>query len=147
MENTVTVNGAKTHEESSQTTDKGAQVIAMPQLKLETSNQETVEASLPPLPGNRPIASSNLKISEAVYLPGKRPVNTSDIQIVGTIAAMGERPIAASNIQVWDTIAVSGNRPIASSILKASVTQMIMGSRPIAANNMDRDEDLMGYLD
>lgn len=111
-------------------TDKIAQVITMPQLKLqETPTQEAAQVSAPsPLPGNRPIDSANLRVLE-------------------TISEMGERPIVASNIEIRDTISVSGERPIAASSLQVSETQMIMGNRPIASNHLDGDEDLMGYLD
>lgn len=130
LNNTVTVDRAATQEEPNLNTDKGAQVIAMPQLKLqETLKQEATQVSPPnPLPGNRPIDSSN-------------------IQVLGTISAMGERPIVASNIKIWDTITVSGERPIATSSLQVSETQMIMGNRPIASNYTDGDAALMGYLD
>ncbi len=130
LHNTVTVDLPATQEKPSLIKDKGTQVIAMPQIKLqETPKQDTAQVSTPsPLPGNRPIDSSN-------------------IQVLGTISAMGERPIVASNIKVWNTITVSGERPIASSNLQLSETQMIMGNRPIASNYMDGDADLMGYLD
>lgn len=149
VKDTVTVDSAETKQESNPNPniDKGAQVITMPQLTLkETPEQETDKISLSPLPGNRPIATSDLKISEAVALPGNRPVDVANLQVVGTISALGERPIAASAIKVWDTIAVSGNRPIALSTLQVSETAMIMGNRPIASNIEDV-EDLMGYLD
>ena len=128
MANPVTAEGAEAQQESSMNTDKGSQVIAMPQIKIqETPLEETVKVSLPPLPGNRPIDAAN-------------------IQVLGTISVMGDRPIVASNMKVWDTIAVSGERPIAASHLNISETQMIMGNRPIASNYLD-NEDLMGYLD
>ena len=124
----VTVDGAETQQESSVNADKGAQVIAMPQLKLQEAPKEgDVKGSVSPLPGNRPIDSAN-------------------IQVLGTISSEN-RPIVASNIQVMDTISVSGERPIAASSLKANTTQMIMGNRPIASNYLDAEEDLMGYLD
>jgi hypothetical protein len=124
------VNLNNTAEESNSHIDKGAQVIPMPQLKLqETPQQEATEVSAPiPLPGNRPIDSGNL-------------------QVLGTISAMGQRPIVASNIEVWDTITVSGQRPIAKSHLQISETAMTMGNRPIASNYLEGNEDLMGYLD
>lgn len=80
-------------------------------------------------------------------LPGNRPIDSSNLQVLGTISAMGERPVVASNMKVWDTITLSGERPIASSSLQISETAMIMGNRPIAANYFDGAEDLMGYLD
>ncbi len=148
MKDTVIVDETVTHEQPNSNTDNGAQVIAMPQVKIqETPKQETANVSLPPLPGNRPIASSHLKVSEVTSLPGNRPIETANLAVVGTISALGERPIAASGIQVWDTISVSGDRPIASSTLKISETEMIMGNRPIASNEMERDQELMGYLD
>lgn len=148
LKDTATVDRAATQQESNTNADKGAQVIAMPQINLkEAPKEEPVEISLPPLPGNRPIALSNLKVSEVTSLPGNRPIDTGNLQVVGTISALGERPIAASIIEVLDTISVSGDRPIASSSLKVSETAMIMGNRPIAINNIDGDEDLMGYLD
>ncbi|HBL60637.1 MAG TPA: hypothetical protein DDZ80_19940 [Cyanobacteria bacterium UBA8803] len=121
--------------------------IAVQEKLSETSGQgiSLIEPSIP-LPGNRPIAASTLKISDQVSIAGLRPVNSSEFQVVGTISAMGERPIAASNVKVQDTIAVSGIRPIAVSTLKISETEMIMGNRPISSNFID-DEDLMGYLD
>lgn len=147
VSDTVTLDGAQAKQESSQNGDKGAQVIAMPQVKLqEVSKPEATPVALPPLPGNRPIASSDLNVSEGSSLPGNRPVDVSNVQIVGTISAMGDRPIGASPIEVRDIIAVSGNRPVAASHLKADATAMIMGNRPIASNEVDQ-EDLMGYLD
>lgn len=147
MSDTVTLDSAETKQESNQNGDKGAQVIAMPQVKLqEAPKPEATQVALPPLPGNRPIASSDLNVSEGSFLPGNRPIDVSNVQIVGTISAMGNRPIAASPIEVRDVIVVSGNRPVAVSHLKAGATEMIMGNRPIASNEVD-DEDLMGYLD
>ena len=130
LSNTVTVDRPTAQEETNMNTDKGAQVIAMPQIKLhETPKQVAAQVSAPsPLPGNRPIDSANL-------------------QVLGTISHMGERPIFASNMKVWDTITVSGERPIATSSLLISETGMIMGNRPIASNYIDGDEDMMGYLD
>lgn len=127
---TATVDGAETQNQSNLNTDKGAQVIAMPQLKVqETAKQEASQVSMPPLPGNR-------------------PVDTSSFQVVGTMASMGEdRPIAASPIKVRDIIAVSGERPVAASSIQLSEAQMIMKNRPIASNYVDGDGDLMGYLD
>lgn len=128
--NTTAAESSATEEKTNPNTHKGAQVIAMPQLKLqETPNQEADRVSAPiPLPGNRPIDSGNL-------------------QVLGTISDMGNRPIVASDIEVSDTISVSGERPIAKSSLHLSETQMIMGNRPIASNYLDGDLDLMGYLD
>jgi hypothetical protein len=124
----VTVDGAETQQESSVNADKGGQVIAMPQIKLQEAPKEgDVKVSPSPLPGNRPIDAAN-------------------IQVLGTISREN-RPIVASNIQVLDTISVSGERPIAASNLQISATQMIMGNRPIASNYLDAEEDLMGYLD
>jgi hypothetical protein len=129
LKDTLTLDSPETKQELSINTDKGAQVIAMPQIKLqEAPKQQASQVSLPPLPGNRPVDAGNL-------------------QVVGTISAMGERPIFASNFEVTDTITVSGNRPIASSNLQISETAMIMKNRPIATNNLDGDRDLMGYLD
>ena len=129
LKNTVTVDSTETHKELSLNTDKGAQVIAMPQVNLqETSKHGNSVISVLPLPGNRPIDSSN-------------------IQLLGTISAMGERPIFASTMKVWDTISVSGERPIATSSLQLSDTRMIIGNRPIASNYIDGAENLMGYLD
>ena len=125
----VTVDSADAQKESSLNTDKGAQVIAMPQIKLqEAPNEQTTKVPVSPLPGNRPIDAGN-------------------IQILGTISAMGDRPIVASNMKVWDTITVSGERPIAASNLTISEENMIMGNRPIASNYIDGEADLMGYLD
>jgi hypothetical protein len=148
LKNTAQVNGAETLAESSNT-DKGAQVIAMPQLKLQEPPKQEVSqvAETSPLPGNRPIASSDLKLSDVVSIMGNRPVDASNIQVLGTMSAMGERPIVASSIAVIDTITVSGERPVAKSNLKINETEMIMGNRPIASNYIDGDEDLMGYLD
>ena len=129
VKNTSQVDGAEAQQESSLNLDKGTQVIAMPQIKLQEAPQEgTVKISIPPLPGNRPVDAGN-------------------IQVLGTIYAMGERPIVARNIKVFDTISVSGQRPIAASTFNLNETKMIMGTRPIASNYMDGDQDLMGYLD
>lgn len=123
------VDSAETQQSSSAKTDKGAQIIAMPQIKLQEAPQsKTSQVSLPPLPGNRPIDEGSL-------------------EVVGSIPAMGERPIFASNFQVADTLTASGERPIAASSIQLATTEMIMGNRPIASNNLDVDEDLMGYLD
>jgi len=147
-DNTVTVNSAGTQQEPSQNADTNTPVITMPQLKLQfTPKARTIEVSPAPLPGNRPIASSDLKLSDVVSIMGSRPVDASNIQVIGTMVAMGERPIVASTLKVMDTIAVSGERPIAASALKVSTTEMIMGNRPIAPNYLDTNEDLMGYLD
>ncbi|HAG81988.1 MAG TPA: hypothetical protein DCL61_12680 [Cyanobacteria bacterium UBA12227] len=122
--------------------------IAVQEKTSETSTQGIcfIEPSIP-LPGNRPIATSMLKISDEVSIMGLRPVDASDLQVVGTISAMGERPIAASTMKVWDTLTLSGDRPIAASMIKISETEMIMGNRPIASNFIDNLEDLMGFLD
>jgi hypothetical protein len=123
------VNAADTQQESNLNTDKGTQIIAMPQLKLqETPKEGNVELSITPLPGNRPIDSANL-------------------QVLGTISVMGQRPIVASTMQVWNTISVSGERPIAASNLQISGIGMIFGNRPIASNYIEGDNDLIGYLD
>lgn len=111
-------------------TDKIGQVITMSATSKLAKNAEleTAEMTLTPLPGNRPIDSSN-------------------IQVLGTISVMGERPIVASNNKIWNTITVSGERPIYSSNLVISATAMIMGNRPVASNFFEGEENLMGYLD
>lgn len=145
---TATLDLSQDRQESSQHTDRGAQVIAMSQLKLqETSEKDTAAIALSPLPNNRPIASSDLKLSQEVTVFGKRPVDASNIQVLGTISALGERPVVASTIKVLDTISVSGERPIAASSFNMGAIEMIMGNRPIAPNYIDGDADLMGYLD
>jgi hypothetical protein len=145
---TATLDLPQDRQEAIQHTDREAQVIAMSQLKLEeTPMNDTATIALSPLPGNRPIASSDLKLSDEVSIFGKRPVDASNLQVLGTISALGERPVVASSIKVLDTISVSGERPIAASMINIGTTEMIMGNRPIAANYIDGDEDLMGYLD
>ena len=131
LNNTVTIDRSATQEDFNLKTDKESQVIAMPQLKLqETAKQEATQ------------------VSTATPLPGNRPIDSTNLQVLGTISEMGDhRPIVASSFQVRDTISVSGERPIAASGLQISETQMIMGNRPIASNYMDDDKDLMGYLD
>jgi hypothetical protein len=131
LNNTVALDSVATQQENSMNTDKAGQVMAMSvPIKLsENTNLETLQTSSPtPLPGNRPIDSSNL-------------------QVLGTISVMGERPIAASNNKIWNTMTASGERPIYSSTLVVSETRMIMGNRPIASNYFDGEESLMGYLD
>ena len=129
VKNTSPVDGAEAQQESSLNTDKGAQVIAMPQIKLqEAPKEETVKVAVSPLPGNRPIDSGNIKV-------------------LGSISQVENRPIVASNIKVLETISVSGERPIAASTLNFSETNMIMPNRPIASNYIEGEEDLMGYLD
>lgn len=131
LKSPVAVDSVETSQKPSVNASNGAQVIAMPvpanlkEAAIQTSSQTALTT---PLPGNRPIDSSN-------------------IQVLGTISAMGERPIVASNIKVWDTITLSGERPIATSSLQLSETAMIMGNRPIASNYLDGAEDIMGYLD
>jgi hypothetical protein len=127
-------------------TDKESALTAAGSLELARIAQQEA-AGIAPLPGNRPIASSNLQISETMSILGNRPVDAGNLEVMGTISAMGERPIFASNMKVWDTISVSGNRPIASSNMALTNTDMIFGNRPIASNDMDVYEDLMGYLD
>lgn len=124
LNNTAALNGVETN------TDQTAQIIAMPATtKLaKNMNLDASEITLNPLPGNRPIDSSN-------------------IHVVSTISVMGERPIVASNNKIWNTITASGERPIYSSNLVISSTVMIMGNRPVASNFFEGEGNLMGYLD
>lgn len=124
LNNTAALNGVETN------TDKTGQIITMPATTKAAKNAklETSEMTLTPLPGNRPIDSSN-------------------IQVLGTISVMGLRPIVASTNKIWNTITVSGERPIYSSNLVISSTAMIMGNRPVASNFFEGEENLMGYLD
>jgi hypothetical protein len=121
LNNTVALNSVET------TTYKEGQVITMP-LTVKSTENVTETVSPTPLPGNRPIDSSNL-------------------QVLGTISVMGLRPIAASDNKIWNTITMSGERPIYSSNLVISETAMIMGNRPVASNYFSDEENLMGYLD
>ncbi|MGB5962886.1 MAG: hypothetical protein WBG73_19775 [Coleofasciculaceae cyanobacterium] len=122
--NTAAINDTETN------TDQTGQIIAMPATAKLAKNTklETSEMTLTPLPGNRPIDSSN-------------------IHVVSTISVMGERPIVASNNKIWNTITMSGERPIYSSNLVISSTAMIMGNRPVASNFFEGEGNLMGYLD
>lgn len=124
LNNTAALNSIETN------IDEIGQLITMPAITkaAKNANLETSEMTITPLPGNRPIDSSN-------------------IQVLGTISVMGERPIAASNNKIWNTITVSGERPIYSSNLVISTTAMIMGNRPVASNFFNEEENLMGYLD
>lgn len=112
-----TGNRIKINQEQTMKNNKEVQLATMPK---DTDSQV-------PLPGNRPIEASSLKVRE-------------------TISAMGKRPITSSNIEVANTFSVSGNRPIASSHLHIDQTFSSMGNRPVASNNVD-EPDLMGYLD
>lgn len=98
-----------------------------------------------PLPGNRPIASDNLDISEIVAIAGNRPISASHLRISETMSASGIRPIFASTLEIRDTITISGNRPIFASTLK--VQEMLAGNRPMASNDIDDPATLMGFLD
>lgn len=131
LKSLVAVDSLETLQKSSVNTSNGTQVIAMP---VPTNLQEAATHT-----------SSQTDLTTP--LPGNRPIDSSNLQVLGTISAMGERPIVASNIKVWDTITLSGERPIATSSLQLSETAMIMGNRPIASNYLDGAEDLMGYLD
>lgn len=124
LNNTAALNSVETN------TDQTGQIIAMPATTKAAMNTklETSEMTLTPLPGNRPIDSSN-------------------IHVVSTISVMGERPIVASNNKIWNTITMSGERPIYSSNLVISSTTMIMGNRPVASNFFEGEGNLMGYLD
>lgn len=97
-------------------------------VKIETmSNESEKSVPLPPLPGNRPIESSSLKVHD-------------------TLDPREKRPIVSSNMGVSETYMVSGNRPVAHSNINFDNTMKIMGNRPIASNQID-DDDLMGYID
>lgn len=111
-------------------TDKEGQIITMPAKTKSTANAKLATAEVLPTP-----------------LPGNRPIDSSNIQVLGTISVMGERPIVASTNKIWNTITVSGERPIYSSNLVISATAMIMGNRPVASNFFENEENLMGYLD
>jgi hypothetical protein len=143
--NTAMLEPTEANQESTLSVDKGTQLMTMPELKIQQAPKD--EVFVAPLPGNRPISSSDLKLSNVVSIMGNRPVDASNIQVLGVMSAMGERPIIASNIKVADVISVSGERPIAASAIQIRETEMIMGNRPIASNYIDSEEDLMGYLD
>ncbi|MGK7903094.1 MAG: hypothetical protein AB4352_17120 [Hormoscilla sp.] len=107
---------------------KGDMNTAENGVKLETMSNETEKSvPLPPLPGNRPIDSSNLEVHS-------------------TLDPREKRPVVSSKMGISETYMVSGNRPVAHSTINFDNTMKIMGNRPIASNNID-DDDLMGYLD
>ncbi|MEQ8381937.1 MAG: hypothetical protein RH949_06165 [Coleofasciculus sp. A1-SPW-01] len=136
----------KKSEETPMAKDKETQSTKLSIQKPQAGKISLVEPSIP-LPGNRPIATSSLKVSDQGSIRGIRPIDTSELQIVGTLSSMGERPITASNMQIRDVMVVSGNRPISVSTLHLENTEMILGNRPIASNVMEEADEIMGYLD
>lgn len=136
----------KKSEETTMAKDNETQSTKLAIQKQQAGEVSLVEPSIP-LPGNRPIATSSLKVSDQGSIRGMRPVDTSELQVVGTFSSMGDRPISASNMQVRDIMAVSGNRPISVSTLHLTGTEMILGNRPIASNIMEEIDELIGYLD
>ncbi|WP_206756919.1 hypothetical protein, partial [Planktothrix sp. FACHB-1355] len=125
----------------SQNTTNGSQALAL-------SVPESPESqSLAPLPGDRPIGTANLAISETFRSAGIRPVESSHLKVTETVNMGGIRPIMSSGLTVVETINFSGIRPVTASTLKISETILNFGERPVASNDIDAGQDLMGFLD
>ncbi len=102
-----------------------------------------------PLPGNRPIGTTDLKISNRLKtgpLPGNRPIEASQMKVNRTLSSASIRPIMASNLDIKETFDTSGHRPVSITHLNISQTYTVMGNRPVADNDVDLP-DLMGYID
>ncbi|NEO86032.1 MAG: hypothetical protein F6J87_17510 [Spirulina sp. SIO3F2] len=80
-------------------------------------------------------------------LPQNRPVESSSLKVVSTYNTMGNRPVISSGLEVSSSIVISGNRPIMKSNLAVSETYSVMGNRPVASNEIEDIATLIGYLD
>lgn len=142
--NTVPVDSVETNEAQSRNTDNVAQVIALP-VQTESpalpTHPEILGNKSSAVPGDRPL------LSNTINLPGNRPIAASNLQVAETVNLAGLRPIGSSNLQVSETVNLMGNRPIASSNLHVAHTMLVSGLRPIASNDIEDGQDLMGYLD
>lgn len=97
-----------------------------------SSEQETVlpvhqsQSHLAPLPNNRPIEPTHLRVAQTYHIVGSdRPVTESDLDVVHTISSSGIRPVTATTLHITE----------------------IIGNRPIAPNEDINELDLMGYID
>ncbi len=89
----------------------------------------------------------NLEVYKPAPLPQNRPIERSHLRVVETYNSMGQRPVTASGMEVSSSLVVSGSRPIAKSHLAISETYSVMGNRPVAANDVEDIAELIGYLD
>jgi hypothetical protein len=96
------------------------------------SEQETVlpvhqsPSHLAPLPNNRPIEPTHLRVAHTYHTVGSdRPITESVLDVVHTISSSGIRPVTATTLHITE----------------------IIGNRPIAPNEDINELDLMGYLD
>lgn len=90
----------------------------------------------------------SLQVYQGAYpLPQNRPIAPSHLKVVSTYNTMGIRPVVASSLEVSDSLFVSGNRPIMKSALAISETYSVMGNRPVASNEIEDIATLIGYLD
>jgi hypothetical protein len=99
-------------------------------------------------PANEEQNGTSIQLYRDAYpLPQNRPIAPSNLKVVSTYNTMGNRPVIASTLEVSDSIVVSGNRPIMKSALAISETYSVMGDRPVASNEIEDIATLIGYLD
>ncbi len=89
----------------------------------------------------------SLDVYQPAPLPQNRPIERSHLKVVETYNTMGLRPVVSSGLEISSSMVVSGNRPIVKSHLVISETYSVMGNRPVAANEIDDIGELIGYLD
>lgn len=100
-----------------------------------------------PLPNNRPISASHLRIASLDHLPGGRPVFCSDLEIVRSGSIYKDRPVFASHLEIVDSNTLPGHRPITASHLEISALDSLPNHRPIMTEQFEDHQDLMGYID
>ncbi|NEO27595.1 MAG: hypothetical protein F6K03_12055, partial [Kamptonema sp. SIO4C4] len=80
-------------------------------------------------------------------LPQNRPVESSHLKVFRTYNSMGIRPVTTSNLNITHSIVLSGNRPVTKGSLMISEQYSVMGNRPVASNEIEDIATLIGYLD
>lgn len=100
-----------------------------------------------PLPNNRPITPSHLRIASVDHLPGGRPVFCSDLEIVQFGTIYNNRPVFASTLEVVDSSTLPNHRPISVSKLEIAALDSLPNHRPIMVDQYEDHQDLMGFID
>lgn len=126
--------------------DNGNSKQGSPMLALTVQGSSDAK-SLAPIPGDRPVGTSNLHIAETFTSAGIRPVESSHLKFTETVNMSGNRPIMSSGLTVVETIHFSGIRPVTANTLKITETISNFGVRPVASNDIDAGQDIMGFLD
>ena len=103
--------------ENKEAENKDSSVALSVQEKADNSPKALQLAQKPTtlLPGNRPVEPSHLQVIGTYASVGaSRPIAASQMHISNTLVVSGNRPISTSTLAISENIQIMGNRPVAS---------------------------------